>query len=187
MPVPVSKNLAWVELIQLAPVVSLALPFIISGQVDLGRASFGFLLGAALAVVISGWLIRRKYLLNPILVGTNLWLCVGAVAFNLRLAALSSWLTAVQGAGLFVMVLAVGAVTTLGSTYGFIGCAHPDAAWIRRASWVLLTLTAAAAIGAYVMRHNVRLGGGVPFILLNVIRRVMVVRGLRRAAWISSD
>ena len=171
-----SRNPAWAELIQLIPIVSLALPFIINGEVDLSRAASGFLLGAILALLLSAVVVNRKCVLNPILIGTGLWLCLGAAAFNVRLAQLSAWMVAAQGFGLFALVLAVGIVTTFWSPQGYIGHRHQDARWLRRASLTLLALSIIAVWWAYQMRSNIRLGGGLPFIVLNVVRRVLIVR-----------
>ena len=83
------ENPLWAELVQLVPVLSFALPFVLQGSVDLSRAAKGFLLGAGLAVAISLLLVLQKYVLNPILVGAGLWLVGGALAFNVPLALLA--------------------------------------------------------------------------------------------------
>jgi len=70
-------------LLQLVPIISLALPFIVEGRVDLGRAGSGFLIGALLTIPVSAAVVLRKHLLNPILLGTGIWLWLGAVAFKL--------------------------------------------------------------------------------------------------------
>jgi len=172
--VPTPRNPAWAELIQLAPVLSLAMPFIIQGEVDLGRASQGFLVGALLTLPISAFILYRNYALNPILIGTGLWLFIGAYAFNTQREALAAWLIQAQAFGLFVSILAVGVATTFVSPQGFIGCVHQDREWLRRASLLLLAFSALAAIEAYWLRGNIRLGGGLPFVVLNVLRRVVI-------------
>ena len=78
---PTEKNAVWAELIQLVPVVSLALPFIVQGSVDLRQAASGFVVAALLTLPVTAWVAARKQLLNPILVGTALWLWLGAAAF----------------------------------------------------------------------------------------------------------
>ncbi|HEX6764015.1 MAG TPA: hypothetical protein VF103_01030 [Polyangiaceae bacterium] len=47
---------------------------------------------------------------------------------------------------------------------------------MRRASMALLAVTGLVAAWAFWFRANVRLGGGLPFIVLNVTRRVMIRR-----------
>ena len=166
----------WLELVQLVPIISLAFPFIVAGKIDLARAGSGLLVAALLTLPVSGLVLFAKGILNPILVGTGLWLWVSAVAFLLPAASLVAWLSEAQGAGLFLGVVAVGISTTFLSPQGFIGARHPDARWLRRSSWTLLALAFVALGASWFFRHDIRAGGGLPFILLNVARRALVLR-----------
>ncbi len=170
-PVPV-----WVELVQLVPVISLALPFIVRGEVELARAASAFLIAAGLFVLVSWLVLRLQAVLNPILIGTGVWLVLGALAFNVPIEALASSLSATQGFSLFVVIGVVGLIATFASKAGFIGCSSNDVAWVRRTSLVLLALAVAAAAWAFRFRSDIRLGGGLPFIVLNVARRVIIRR-----------
>jgi len=180
--VPPSKNPAWAELIQLIPIISFALPFIIRGGVDLERANQGFLIAALLTLPVWAAVLRYRYLLNPILIGTGVWLWLGAIAFNAHVELLRTLLMQTQGFGLFLSIFAVGVVTTVRAPSGYIGCRHPDARWVKRASLGLLALSGVAVLWAYCLRANIRLGGGLPFIVLNVVRRVVIVRAGRAAS-----
>lgn len=171
-----SPNPAWLELAQLVPVITLALPFIAKGEVELSRAASGFAIAAVLFVLVSWFVVRRRGVLNPILVGTGVWLVLGALAFNVPIAALASSLTALQGFALFVAIFVVGVVVTFASPEGFIGYPKDDAAWVRRSSWVLLSLAALTVGWSYRHRLDIRLGGGLPFIVLNVARRLLIRR-----------
>jgi len=171
-----APNPVWAELVQLVPIVTLALPFIVAGKIDFARAGTALVVAAALTVPASALVLAKHWVLNPILLGTALWLWVSAVAFQAPLPGLVALLSDAQGAGLFAGVLGVGAVTTLASPQGFVGCRHPDRAWLLRASLVLLGLSAAALAWSCVFRHNIRAGGGLPFIVLNVARRMLVLR-----------
>ena len=171
-----SKQPVWAELVQLVPIVSFALPFVAKGEVDIGRAGAGFAIGALLAVVISVLVARLGHVQNPILVGTGVWLCLGAIAFNVPVPLLAQWLVDTQAFGLFASAFGVGIATTLFSPSGYVGCRHGDARWIRRSSAALLALTALAAAWAFWFRADVRLGGGLPFIVLNVTRRIIIRR-----------
>jgi hypothetical protein len=170
------KQPAWAEVVQLVPVVSFALPFVLKGEVDIGRAAAGFAVGALLAVAISALVVRLGHVLNPILVGTGLWLCLGAIAFNAPVQPLADVLVKTQALGLFVAAFVVGVLTLLFSRSGYIGCRHDDERWVRRASAALLALTAVAAAWAFWFRTDVRVGGGLPFIVVNVARRIMIRR-----------
>lgn len=172
-------NKAWAELVQLVPVVTLAFPFIVHGRVDLSLAASGFLVGAVLAVPISLLVLWAKQPLNPILVGTALWLWLGALGFNLPIPALARWLTSTQAVGLFVGAFVAGSAATLTSSLGFLACRGVEGALARRYSFVLLALSGALVVWSWIFRHDVRLGGGLPFIVLNVARRVLCRRASR--------
>ncbi len=171
-----SKPRPWAELLQLVPVISLALPFVIQGSVDLAQAKSGFLIGALLSLPITGLVIAKKQALNPILIGTALWLWLGAIAFSVPIDAIATWLGQTQAFGLFVGALGVGILTTAVSPHGYIGCPSADAAWVRRSSLILLGVTVAAVVWAWFFRGDVRVGGGLPFIIINVTRRVICRR-----------
>jgi hypothetical protein len=172
----VKQNPIWAELVQLLPVLSFALPFVLQGSVDLSRAKSGFVLGAGLAVAFSLLLVLRRHVLNPILVGAGLWLVGGALAFNVPVAPLAAWFVAAQASGLFAMALAVAVPATLFSPHGYVGARTTDRSWLRWSSLLLLSATLAAVAWAFWFRGNVRLGGGLPFIALNVTRRLLVRR-----------
>jgi len=167
------RNPAWAELIQLVPVISLALPFILAGKVDLARAGTGFLLGAVLTVPVSAAVVLRRHLLNPILVGTGLWLWLGCVAIYGPVPALVTWMVETQAFGLFVAALLAGLAALALSPWGFVAYRSTDPRWNRRASLRLLALAALVVAWAWLFRHDIRVGGGLPFIVLNVARRVM--------------
>ena len=143
---------------------------------ELARAASGFLIGAVLFVVVSWLVLRRRAVLNPILIGTGVWLVLGALAFNVPITPMAASLSATQGFSLFVVIVVVGLVATFTSKAGFIGCPSNDRAWVRRTSFVLLALAVAAAAWAFRFRSDIRLGGGLPFIVLNVARRVIIRR-----------
>jgi len=167
------RNPVWAELLQLVPVISLAFPFIVEGKVDIGRAGAGFLVGALLALAISAVIVARRHLLNPILVGAGIWLCLGALAFHLPSPTLVAWLAETQAFGLFVAALGVGIVATLASPQGYVACYSTDPRWLRRTSLGLLAFTLAIVGWAWLFRRDIRLGGGLPFIVLNVARRIL--------------
>lgn len=170
------RNAVWAELVQLVPIISLAFPFIVEGRVDISRAGSGFLFGALLTLPVLTLVRWRGHLLNPILLGTDLWLWLGAVAFTVPVAPLAAWLARTQAFGLFVAALGAGIVATLFGPQGYVACASNDARFIRRASLGLLALTLVIVGWAWIFRHDIRLGGGLPFIVLNVARRLLARR-----------
>jgi hypothetical protein len=175
-PVASSPNPVWAELVQLVPVVSLALPFILTGKVDLAQAGVGLVVGAMLTLPVTLLVVLKGAVLNPILLGTALWLWAGLVAFSLPVPALREALIAAQGFGLFAGVVAVAVPALAFSPEGFIGCRSSDARFVRRASLGLLALALVVLAWSWVFRADIRLGGGLPFIVLNVVRRAIVRR-----------
>lgn len=169
-------NPPWAELVQLVPVIVLASSFLVNGEVDLARATPLFVVAAALTVPITGLVLSRGHVLNPILVGTDLWLWLGAVAFGLPIPPLAAALADARAAALFACALAVGIVATAVSPTGYVG-SRGAPRWVLRASIGLLALTVAIVAWSWAMRANLRLGGGLPFILVNVVRRVVIARG----------
>lgn len=170
------QNPVWLELVQLVPIVSLAFPFIVAGKIDVAHAGGAVLVAALLTIPVSVVVVMKKGLLNPILLGTALWLWVAALAFVVPLPGLVADLGEAQGAGLFLGVFVVGGICALWSPQGFVGARHPDAGWIRRSSALMLGLSLVALGVSWVFRHNIRAGGGLPFIVLNLARRAFVLR-----------
>lgn len=164
------------EVVQFVPVITLASSFIVAGGVDLGRAGTLFVISAALAVIITVALVIQKARLNPVLLGTNLWLVIGALAFGIPISPLADVVGSLQAAGLFATILIMGVAMTLTRPTGFIGMPHRTPATVRKLSIALLGLTAAILVWSYLFIDNIRLGGGLPFIVLNVTRRVMIRR-----------
>ncbi len=173
----VRANPVWAELVQLVPVVTLASSFLVSGEVDLGRAGPLFGVAALLTVPATGLVWWRGHVANPILLGTAIWLWVGAAVFASGWPAGAALIADARAAALFASALAVGVVSTATSPQGYVGARSDDAAWIRRTSLALLTFTAAALAWSWMFRADLRLGNGLPFIVLNLARRALVARG----------
>lgn len=166
----------FLEAVQFVPVITLASSFIVTGGVDLNRATTLFVISGIGAAVITIALAAKKVLLNPILLGTNLWLCIGATAFGIPIAPLATLLGGAQAFGLFACVAAVAVPLLILTSTGFIGLRHPDPKVVRKLSLMLLGATALILFWSFMLRDNIRLGGGLPFIVLNVTRRMLIRR-----------
>ncbi len=167
-----SRSIAVVaELLQLVPIVSFALPIIMSGEVDLKHAGAAFLLAALLTIPTFAFVIAKRQLVNPILVGVAFWLWLGAASFNVPVPSVANWIASIQGFGLFLAVLGAGITATLAAPNGYVACRTNDDGWRRRASLGLLALTIGAVAWSWFFRSDIRVGGGLPFIVLNVSRR----------------
>ncbi len=168
------------EVIQFAPILTLASSFVVSGAVDLERAATLFVVAAVEAVAVTVAVLALRGRLNPVLLGTNLWLILGAVGFGLPVGPLAELLGRFQAAGLFACALLVGVALTGASPTGYVGVELSSRRAVLAGSAIMLLLTAAALAWSLVFVDNVRLGGGLPFILLNVSRRVLGRQLVRR-------
>ncbi|MBN1757549.1 MAG: hypothetical protein JW863_04490 [Chitinispirillaceae bacterium] len=164
------------EVVQFIPVITLASSFIVTGGVDLSRAATLFVLSGIGAFVITAALIIGKVPLNPVLLGTKIWLCAGALSFGVPVTALAGVLAKAQAAGLFACVLGVSVPLTIFSPTGFIGMSYPEPKTVRKLSLLLMVAAAIVFVWSIIMVDNIRLGGGLPFILLNVTRRMIMRR-----------
>jgi len=162
---------ALIEVAQFIPIISFALPFIVAGEVDLSTAGTSFYVAAAVAVAVIGGLTAKGVQQNPILVGSGVWLILGALGFA-AVYPLEALISQTQAASLFAVILAVGVGFTATARGGFIGMPEAEPAIVRMGSIIMIVL-AAAALGWAFVAQDIRLGGGLPFILLNVIRRVL--------------
>ena len=166
-----------IEAIQFAPLLVLAAPFVVAGEVDLGAAGASFLWAAGLSVVVVSVLAWRGVLQNPILLGVDVWLCAGAIGFAF-VPPLAAALASLQASAMFIGILLVGAWLAFRSETGFIGTRLDDSAAVLHGSQVLLALTLGALVWSFVL-PDIRTGGALPFILLNVARRVWIRRASR--------
>ena len=170
------KQAILAEIVQFVPVIILAFSFLVKGDVDLNRAASLFLISGSIAAVLTVFLVLKKTLLNPILLGTNIWLALGAVAYSIPVPPLADCIGSLQAAGLYVCVFAVAIGFTFGKRTGFIGMEHTDPGVVRKLSMIMLVFSGVVLVWSYVFVENIRIGGGLPFILLNVTRRMMIRR-----------
>ena len=159
-----------IEVVQFVPVLTLAAGFVISGEIDLSVAGARFAVAAAAALLIVGGLALRRVPQNPFLVGADLWLLLGAISFNVPIEPAKAALVQLGGGGLFLGALLVGLGYTVARPEGYLGVQSKQT---RTLSVVLLLLTAAAAAWAMSRPEDIRLGAALPFIAINVLRRVM--------------
>ena len=102
-------------------------------------------------------------------------------SLTVTLPALAELLSETNAVLLFAATLGLGIVLTFAvPKSGFIGMADGDAQTVRRLSVVLLALAVLALVWAIAFKDNIRLGGGLPFIVLNVTRRMLIRRAAKR-------
>ncbi len=167
---------AVLELLQFVPILAFALPFMTAGAVDLSAAAPGFVRATVLAAAVMGLLHVLDHPQNPIHLATNAWLLGGAVAFTLPIGPVAGFYGDWGALGLFAVV-GVWGLGQLGTGQGgFLLGRTATTRQLRVLTPAMIVLTAAAIAWAWVFRDNLRVGGGLPFIALNVVRRVVLKR-----------
>lgn len=136
----------------------------------------GFLVGEALAVLEMIVFLSLKLPIHRLLLGVNLYLVVGSMAFTFSLEPLLTLYGNLRESALFGMIAVIGVVSTLFSPKGFIEVAHPDRARVRRFSWMLVGVSIVSLTVSFLYRSNVWLAGTLPFVLLLVSRRFLQQR-----------
>ena len=159
-----------IEVVQFVPVLTLAAGFVISGEIELAVAGPRFAVAAAAALLIVGGLALRRVPQNPFLVGADLWLLLGALSFNIPIEPAKAALVQLSGGGLFIGAFLVGLGYTATRPEGYLGVKSKQT---KALSVALLLLTAAAAAWAASRPEDIRLGAALPFIGINVLRRVL--------------
>ena len=115
------------------------LAFVYSGRLDADLAT-RFYWGAGAAVVVVPILAASRWDFNPLLVATNLWLCVEAFAFLVHIAPLADVLRFLQESAFFAAMIIVGVIYAALSARGLLTAPHANRARVRRYSIVLLAL-----------------------------------------------
>jgi hypothetical protein len=119
----------------------------------------------ALALVGLVLLWRAGATLNRIYLGITLYFVSGTIALLTRWPWLNAEYGRLEGTAMLFWVLGVGIAFTLASPRGFAGVeAEPSA--VRRASWLLLAITAAATVFSLAFVGRRVLSSFLPFIVV---------------------
>jgi hypothetical protein len=136
------------------------------------RWETAFKLGAALAAVEIAVLYLRKPPMNRLILGGNIWLLAGGLAF---VVGQESFLRAYERLGevsVFVSILAVGILSTLFSKNGFIGVQTERRALLAPSLWLLLGVVAALCVAIY-FKGDVKLAAVLPLTALAFLNRYL--------------
>lgn len=135
-----------------------------------------FLAGGAAAGLqfILACVIFRGRPLNRLLMGVNAYLMIGGVSVLTNQLAILQMLNGLRESGIFLCILAVGIVTTLGTEAGFVGGMNwTDASHVKRCSLGLLILTLIATAASFHFRGNLTLSAVIPLVALAVVNRLL--------------
>ncbi|OFZ56007.1 MAG: hypothetical protein A2428_08645 [Bdellovibrionales bacterium RIFOXYC1_FULL_54_43] len=142
--------------------------------------SIAFQSSAIFAFIETVLLVIAKKPLNRLLMGANLFLAIGGIAFLLELDTVLAFYGQMMETTLFLAVVIVGLVSTFFTSRGFIEVADRQPQDIRRYSQYLLVITATCTVVSVIFRGNVLLAGTVPFVALIVARKLLQTKLQRR-------
>ena len=131
-----------------------------------------FEIAGIVAAVIVGFLFIARITMDNFMLGTSLFLVLGAVMFLFNVVALEYLYGFYMEAMLFASILFVGIVTTFFSSTGFIGVAG-EAVQVRRASIYLLLGVVVAGVLAILLHGDVLNGFVIPWFIVLSLRHVL--------------
>ena len=132
-----------------------------------------YALGSGLAVIRIGFSFWRRTPVNPLVLGTDLYLFFGLVTCLTQ----ESWLIAVlstsQAMGFLVTVFVAGAIATKVSVRGFVFAESSNHEAVVRASLILLVITGAAIGISFIFRGDTFCSGVLPVLSIAVSQRAL--------------
>lgn len=144
------------------------------GEPGLEDWLIAFMVGGAVAVlqVAFATMIARGRPLNRLLLGVNAYLAVGGLSASTNQLWILQALNDLRESGLFLCILAVGAVATFGSAAGFVGQVDAaDPSRTRRYSFALWALALLVSIPSFAFRGHLSVSAVVPLTALTLVNR----------------
>lgn len=135
-----------------------------------------FMIGAAAAGLQLAVALPRPEPTNRLVLGTNLYLLVGGAAAFTRQWRVLHLYGVLRESAIFVVMLLVGAATTLWSPAGYVGATHRDRRRVRVYSVYLLAVTAGGLATSLAFQGHGRWVVVVPLIALALANRYLVRR-----------
>jgi len=113
---------------------------------------------------------------NRLLLGANLYLLIGGVLASKGEGEGLKLYGVLQESALMLCILAVGVLSTLATSAGFVGVVNPDRTAVRSASVLVLLIAAALTAFSFLLRGSRFLTAGVPILVLSLVQRQMARR-----------
>ena len=135
-----------------------------------------FMIGAIAAAIQLLWVMGQQRPANRLILGANLWLLIGGVAAYLRLWEVLQIYKELREAGIFVLILLIGLLTTVFSPTGYIGGRSESSTIVRRYSLLLLLGTILALSLSLSFRGNTFIAAVLPIVFLVALNRLLNAR-----------
>ena len=132
-----------------------------------------FLVSGLAASVVIIFYLYRKWVFNRLLLGLNLYLITGALAFILKQAWLYQTYEMLQASGMLLSIVITGSVTMAITQSGFIGIISANSKIIKMFSVYLLICSLLAFVLSYYFRGNALLSETIPFFTLFFMQGIL--------------
>ena len=167
----------WIfALIQFLPLSLFASYAFWHGAPDDARWQQAFQLASVAALVQLAIVLPQRRPASRLVLAANVYLLLGGLAFFAHQWWFLQLYDSLRESAIFIIMLAVGVATTIGSRAGFVAaCAPPRRAVVRASVW-LVAATAVALVMSVAYRGDRYLAAVYPIIGLAILQRVLVHR-----------
>lgn len=163
-------------LIQFLPLSLFAAYAFWSGAPDEARWQQAFQWASLAALVQLAIVLPQRRPASRLVLAANLYLLLGGLAFFSRQWWFLQAYDALRESAIFIIMLAVGIVTTVASRAGYVAaCTAPREAVVRASAW-LLAATVLALVASVAYRGDRFLAAVYPIIALAILQRVLLYR-----------
>lgn len=170
----------WIfALVQFAPLSLFAAYAFWNGAADDQRWEVAFKLASVAAIIQLAIILPQRRPANRLVLAANVYLLLGGIAFITRQWWYLALYDALRESAIFIIMLAVGAITTLASRAGYIGVTDVPRRFVVRASVILWLATLAALALSIQFRGDRYLAAVWPIVGLAVLQRILVHRSSR--------
>jgi len=135
-----------------------------------------FIIGACFAVIEKGLLMVKRFPLDRILLGTDIFLIIGGAGYLFNIQLVLNIYISLFHATLFASLLIIGLLTTFLTERGFIGTKHHERGLVIIYSLYLLGAGVVVFLVSLAFRGNYFLAGILPFTGIIVINRILAKR-----------
>lgn len=166
-----SKN--WLEYIKFFPlIIFLWCAKLLGMNEEAWRTAF--IASGLAACLLTGFLIYKKVVLDRLMLGANIFLIVGALAFIFDIESILYWYGVYQGA-VFILPIVVVGICSLCSSAGFIGIENKNKEAVRSTSLYLLGASVICLLWSIMLnRSGIFISAALPFIVLKIIQAKLI-------------
>ncbi len=168
-------NKKYITIIEFIPIVAFGLVVRLTSENGVNW-KLAFIIGAFFAVFEKALLVAKRFPLDRLLLGVDVFLIIGGVGFLFNISPILNTYDRLIQATLFVSLLAVGVLTTFLTERGFVGIKHHERGRVIIYSLYLLGAGVVAFLVSMAFRGNYLLAGILPITCMIIVNKVLAKR-----------